>query len=545
MKIQETSTPKLNSINLSASGQKTNRSNQKVSFTGAEAFTAFLRFLETNQAWGATAVDATCMGIPRTTVDFSRGPDAGFETMRREFSSTADDALVGVYGLGAAWLLSQTFNKKFGINAHKMFVSDEMLNILGATWNEKRISKEPLKEFLEDIVGKAKGFNPNYTHENAETLKKLKDEKGWVKIDEKAHPQVVEKFFNEIENGPEKLTKETKAHLKALIAGSTGAENKFKIEKTLKGKSIEAVSSLDDFIENTYKISKTFMNNKVAETFKTGNISDNIFIKGLGKLNRNASLIGVGVATAIGCSLQPLNMYLTRKKTGKTGFVGVEGREPDNSKGFNLLKIVAAGSAWLAVMRTIGKSTPEILRSIQFKGLIPTIPQYKFVYGLTVVSRLLSARDKNELRESTIKDSLGFANWLILGGFVSKLTAAGIEKMDKFKNDKFIRYNEGENGKGFFNWLTKSSIVTRDEVLHSALKGKTIKSDGKAMTFREMMKAAPASAKTKVKYLGLIQLSGYLYSGLVLGMGIPKLNIAITKAVEKKRKAKAEIGNSK
>ena len=79
---------------------------------------------------GATVVDAGCMGIPRTTVDFSRGSDAGLETMRREFSSTLNDAFLGFYGLGAAYILSNAFNKQFGIKAHKIFVSDETLNVL-------------------------------------------------------------------------------------------------------------------------------------------------------------------------------------------------------------------------------------------------------------------------------------------------------------------------------------------------------------------------------------------------------------------------------
>lgn len=538
-------------------------------FTGAEAFTMFLRFLETNQALGASAVDIGCMGIPRTTVDFTRGPDAGFETMRREFSSTADDALIGAFGVGAAYLISQGFNKKYDVKMHKMFVGDEMLDILSHTWAEKanavkipkssgriinqaldknnisseqlkKEQKENLERYLKELVSNTHGFNPE--HSEAKRI----DNKGWVKVkngeNDLDFEKIINKFAVEIEKGPEQTSKETKLYLKSLIAGSTGAESKIKLTKTINGKQVEAISSLDDYIDNIYNVSKAFMKNNVAETFKNSNASDNLFIKGLKKLNKTTSVIGIGIATAIGCSLQPLNMYLTRKKTGKTGFVGVEGREPDKSSGFKLMKLAIAGAAGVGIMRTIGR-TSEILSKVQFRGVIPTIPQFKLVYGMTVVSRFLAARDKNELREATIKDTLGFVNWLILGGFVSKLTAAGLEKMSQFKNDKFIRYNETENGKGFFNWLIKSSLVTRDEILHSGLKKagiSTIKANGKAMTFKEMMEAAPKHLKTKVRYVALIQLAGYAYSGLVLGMGIPKLNIAITNSIEKKRKAKLE-----
>lgn len=537
MKIQNTPNLQLNNKDFD---KTQGRSISAVpSFGSGTAFVQFLRFLETNQAWGASAVDVSCMCTPRTIVDFTRGPDAGLETARREFSSTTIDALIGVYGLGAAWMLSQGINNKFGIKAHKMVVSEEMMDILGHTWNEKRNSKDPLKDFLNKVMEETKGFNPDHADADAN---------GWAGIDKKTQATIVEKLNEEVKNGPEKLSKETKNYLKSLISTSTGAERNFKLEKQIGENKIESITSLDDLISDIHKMSKTFVNSKVAETFKNGNASDNIFIKGLKRLNRKASIIGVGVGALLGLSMQPLNMYLTRKKTGKTGFVGVEGREPDKSKGFKILKTVVAGLAGVAILKSIGKFS-EVINKIQFKGPTPTIPQYKLVYGLTIMSRLLSARDKNELRESTIKDSLGYASWLILGGFVSKLAASGFEKLAIFKNkgEKFIRYNEAEHGKGWFNWLTKSSIVTRDEVLFTELKKagiSTIK-NGKALSFKEMMEIAPKFAKTKVKYLGLIQFAGYLYSGLALGIGIPKLNIAITKSVENKRKAHKEAHEHK
>lgn len=62
--------------------QKFNIENKKekenIRFTGAyDAISLGLRFLDTNQAWGANAVDLGSMVIPRTTVDFvNRGPAA-------------------------------------------------------------------------------------------------------------------------------------------------------------------------------------------------------------------------------------------------------------------------------------------------------------------------------------------------------------------------------------------------------------------------------------------------------------------------------------
>lgn len=74
------------------------------------------------------------------------------------------------------------------------------------------------------------------------------------------------------------------------------------------------------------------------------------------------------------------------------------------------------------------------------------------------MSRFLSARNDNELTESTIKDTLGFANWLILGNFVQKLVAQSLDK-SLIKKD----------GNGVMKWITNSVLKSRDEILHSSL----------------------------------------------------------------------------
>lgn len=530
MKIQQTPNLQLNSRN------QTPQTQQAPNFKGGEFVTAILNYLETNQTIGATVVDAGCMGIPRSAVDFTRGSDAGIETMRREFSSTGNHVLIGAYGLGAAYLFSRAINNEFGVKANKIFASDESLDVLSqirVKHGDIGKSDKNLANYLEEIFKSTKAFNPDFTEQS-----KI-DEKGWVNIDAKTQKDVVQKFTKELKAND--LNKESRAYLKALIADSTGAEKSFKLEH---GK-LTANCSLEDLIDKVYKISKAFMAPKVSKTFKNGNLADNSFITGMKKLNKRTAALGLAIAMAIGVSVQPVNMYLTKRKTGKSGFVGVEGQEPDNSNKFKLLKGGIAIIGGLAALKSIGKFK-EIPAKLQFKGFLPTIDQFKLIYGTTIVSRILSARDKNELRESSTKDSLGFASWLILGGFVSKLAAFGFQSMDKFKNDKFIRYNEKENGTGKFNKLIKSSIVSREEVLHSALKKagvSTIKGNGVAMTFKEMLQAAAKhapEARTKVRYLGFIQFAGYLYSGLALGIGIPKLNIAITKHFQRKQKEQSK-----
>lgn len=560
MRLQQTPQQPLN-LKLNNQTQKNNGSDSsKIAFGTGEAVSV-LNFLATNQAWGAAAVDLFSMVIPRTAVDFTRGPDAGIETARREFSSAINDALVGVYGMIAASALAIGLNNKFGVKAHKMFIGDDMLNILGQAWHDKKTptNEKPLEEFLTHIVSQTKGFNPNA--EGADT-------KGWVKIDEKSQKAIVAKLKEGINTLPEEMKdksakdayKEFKAYTKALIMDSTGVESEFKLEKEMlnaknQKETVKAVASVDDLIDNVFRASKAFMNDKISKEFKPGNISENGFIKSLKGLNKGTALFGLALSLVVGLSIQPLNVYLTKKKTGKTGFVGVEGKENDKSEGFNTMKFGVGALACLAALATITTKPSELLKKIQFKSLSPTIDQFKLVYGTTIVSRILSARDNNELRETATKDSLGFANWLLLGGFVSKFVAENFEKIAMFKNngEKFLKHNANEHGK--MPQIFTASVVSREEVLHTALKKAGISTiqNGKALTFKEMLakvvegaakNADLKLAKSKLKYISLIQFSGYLYSGLVLGVGLPKFNIAMTKMAEKKRKAQEEAKKS-
>lgn len=571
MKVQQTP-------NLQLSNNKNQNKSSNVAFAGGE-LTGFLNFIQTNQAIGATLVDAGCMCTPRTVVDFTRSPEAGIETARREFSSNINDAALGAYGMGSAYLLSKILiNSKFDIQGNKMFVDNDTLDILADIRNRSGdIKSDPknLEKYFNEVFEKARGFNPNITGSEKTN--------GWVEIAPTVKKDAIERLMKDFkddfkaESSPidKKKLKDAKAYLKALLVRDTGAESEFKLEskildpKTGKEKVVKVVTSVDDFVDNIYKVSKSFMSDKVIETFGDGKslvskvvkklqdkkLLENNFISSMKKFNAGTAILGVAACAAIGASVQPINMYLTKKKTGKSGFVG--GGEENKSAGFTILKTAVAGTAAFLALKSIGKFR-EILGKIQFKGLVPTIPQFKLVYGITIVSRLLSARNENELRESSIKDSLGFANWLILGGFVSKLAAIGFEKLDKFKKDnvKFIKYNKAEStsDKGILKVMPKwiaGSLVTREEVLHDALKKAgigVIDKNGKALDFKGMMnevakmtdKVTKSAVKSKLRSLALIQVSGYLWSALALGIAIPKLNIAITNSVEKKKHQKSQ-----
>ena len=499
--------------------QNNNISQSNPNFTGGADL--FLRFLDTNQAWGANAVDLCCMVLPRTLTDFSRGADAGIETARREGMGTANHSLVGAYGTLAGLLLATGINSMYKLNkndvkANSIFADAETLDLQGKIWNDnlKSNSQNPLSDYLKE------------TFRSYETLSPTEDGK-WVRLKDADVEKAASILEKEILADANKMDKTKFNTAKNILISSTGAENNFRIIAKEGEKTHSSRYTADYIIENTYKLGKVFTKDKVKEAFiNAANISENAFIKALKSMNVKRSLLGIGIASLVGVSAQPLNMYLTKKKTGKSGFVG--GGAEDNSTGFKIRKSLVAAIFGGGVLATIGKPK-ELIKNLQFKGFTPTIKQFKFIYGITIMSRFLSSRNDNELRESTIKDTLGFASWLILGNFVQKLVAQSMDK-SLIKRD----------GKGTMNWIKNSVLKTRDEVLHSALGDKVFK-DGKALSFNEMLRELPknSAARKQLRVLSIAQLAGYAYSALALGFGIPRLNIFITNKIEAAKKAKA------
>ena len=497
--------------------QKNYQSNPN--FTGG--FDMFLRFLDTSPAWGACAVDLGCMVIPRTLTDFGRGADAGMETMRREGMGTTNHSLVGLYGTLAGLTLAAGINGayNFGKNDVKVgsiFADSETLDLHGKIYDSKlkaaagKSEANPIREYLTD------------------TLKRyevMTDDGKWIKLKKADIDKAANIIESEIKANSNKFSKEGFANARNILISSVGAENNFRI---IAGKGEKVHSSrytADYIVENLYKLGKVFTKDKVKEAFMAaGEGAENAFLKAVKSMNVKRSLIGVGIASAVGISAQPLNMYLTKKKTGKSGFVG--GGKEDNSTGFKIRKSLVAGLFGAGVLATIG-NPKNLIKDLQFKGFTPTLKQFKFIYGITIMSRFLSSRNDNELKECSIKDTLGFANWLILGNFVQKLVAQALDK-SLIKRD----------GKGVINWIKNSVLKSRDEVLHNAL-GKKVFKDGKALSYNEMLKLADKATKKKLNILTIAQLPGYAYSAIVLGRLIPKLNIYLTNKREAKEAAKA------
>ncbi len=526
--------------------------NQQPQFKGA--IDSGLRYLATNQAIGANGVDFCFMVTPRTASDtIKRGPAAGLETFRREIMGTVNDSCIGLFGAASGAMIAYGLNKKYGLNVNKLFTAPETLNILAENKSEQIKNNKTQIDYIKKTLSDVKAYNPTSARADSE---------GFVKLSEKTIDEAAE-FFDKALNNKEldfhNWTKEKTAGSRSVIINKitedTGAQSRYILEST--DKAIKSETNLKSLLNDIYIVSDSFNHDKVKDAFKkqieTGEaVKNNTFVKGVQKFMKSRAGAGFAIASAVGLSVQPINMYLTKLKTGTDGFVGVEGRSKDNSNGFKGLKVLSSAAFFSMILATLNMSPLKFLTSpskfmdkMSFTGKMPTINQLKGVYGVTIISRIFSARDKDELREVLTKDTLGYLSWLVLGDIVNKLVADGLDKT-------VMNYKRGFENANPFKRTFNASLKTRDEILIETLaqngKETTKQIGGKtvAKSFKEMLKdidtlepQVKKLTKKRMHALNAAQVAGYLFSGLVLGLGIPNLNIYITNTLDKKRKAEA------
>jgi len=152
------------------------------------------------------------------------------------------------------------------------------------------------------------------------------------------------------------------------------------------------------------------------------------------------------------------------------------------------------------------KSPKDFVKKLEFTSVITSGNAIKTVYTATLLGRFLAAKDDTELRESTTRDYLGFLNWLVFGGFVSKGVANLLDK------DKSNILNVNKTGKGIKHWLSDVS-----EKSHAEIKAKGAK-----------------FAEKNIWRKNLAQASGLIYSTVALGVLLPLMNIKITQNLHKK-----------
>lgn len=158
------------------------------------------------------------------------------------------------------------------------------------------------------------------------------------------------------------------------------------------------------------------------------------------------------------------------------------------------------------------------------------------LYSGTVATRLVCARDKYEFKETAIRDTLGWSSLFFASVMSEKAFAVGIENLCKVfgnkENKSFSLFKNAEN-----------KIPTLIEAfLKHELKSFA---DIAAMT----QKFKGAAEENAVKVLKNKKIASYLLSLgsaiAVLGILIPKINVALTrKSVEEEKKSTAPTNSN-
>ena len=519
--------------NLLRTNQKNNKNNQttqnnSVAFKGA-GFTAFLDYLATNPVWGATATDVGFMGTPTTSMEiWRRGWGYGFEAGFREYTSTLNDASVGLYGLGAGTLLAGMLKKDGVTNPQRIFASNESIDVHSDIW---KASNGDVNKYIENYVDNLRGYNPNSP---------LADAEGYVKVAEDSRQGIIDDMKTLANEKLDKAErKKVTQRLNTRLVEATGSESELVLKYGDKVNTSSVTTVTDDFYRMTKALKETGDVSKIEK-----------FASKLKAFGKGRALLGLGAAMLISASFQPINVWMTKKRTGSDGFGGDESRAKDTSASFKAKKLASMGAMGGIMLATLKAKPSQFLDKMLFKGTAPTIDQFKGLYGITILSRMWMGRDNDELREIDIKSILGYLNWLVLGNFVEK----GVTMAFEDKKNPILRYNEETSKNGFLykhfgkgiDKFFNSGLTSRREMVTEALKEQgvsTIAEDGSAKPMKQLLKDAEklANNKTLMKNLKLkkyAQLAGYLYSGIVLGAGVPYLNISVTNSVTAKRNAK-------
>lgn len=470
-----------------------------------------LAALSTNPMLNASLVDVFAMGLPRTIVEYKeRNKYAGFEMAFREFTGTFIACFsAGLFGQMINKTMSKRIQPEIKVNENS-WASNNTIDVLN------QINKSG-KNYSKNLFNSLSGLNKNEEQAwNKINWDKIEwyDKEAWnnLKWDNKnfegvhnkikSEKSIIETFDKLISD--EKLSKNDSKNLQNILTerviNAVGAESNI----TLKSGDKSITSTVQNILRDSIDMGKNVF---------SANESEKMIVK-LKKLNKVKTLGALTLSIVLALTNQAINRYITQKRTGSKEFVGNmdyeshigNNSQTDKKKNLNFNKVLASAGfvAMLAKVMNI-KNTKDFFKKLEFTGPTTSGNAIKTVYGALILGRFFASKDNTELRETVVRDYLGFLNWLVLGGFVAK----GVGNLlDKDRKDLF---NTSKEGKGVKHWLNDVSLKTHSEIV--AQGGKDIKKN--------------------LRKLNVAHISGLAYSALMLGILLPKLNISMTKHKQK------------
>ena len=471
---------------------KIDKINNTQNFTSAMGgLSNALYTLSNNDMLNASFVDIFAMDTPRTIVETkNRGKQAGIEMGFREYTGTfIAEFSAAVFAIIASKFISKKLSPNVKVNSGS-WITNNGLNVFSDIYNKSdKTPQSYVKNLLNSMSGQV-GF----------------ETKNFADIDKAKTKSVIKNLTNLITD--KSINK--KEHKKALIAiqdeiiNILGADNYIKIKS---GK-YEVTSNLTHALRDIVDSGKNIF---FAETKQ----APSEIISKLKRMNNLRIGIAIPLSMMLAITNQYLNRYLTKKRTGIDNFVGENGyennvaskNEKKNEKGLWLKKLISAGIFVLMLTKVMGIKRPmDLIKKLEFDGPATSGNAIKTIYGTLILGRIFASKDSTELRETNVRDYLGFLNWLVLGGFVAK----GIGQILNPKQDKL--FNISKKGAGIKHWLQNVSLKSQKEII-----------------------AQGGNVKANLRKLNIAQMSGIAYSAIMLGVLLPKLNIWMTKGKYNKK----------
>lgn len=459
----------------------TNDKHYEPNFTGfnLSPLSNVLYTLNHNDMLNASFVDIFAMDTPRTIVEAkNRGKQAGIEMGFREYTGTF---IAEFSAIVFAFLTSKIFSKKYKpeitVNANSWATN----NAIDAFSEIYKNSDKTLDGFINDTLNSMSGLSGNKINKfkNDTDIKNIKD-----------------KFVDIIKNA--KGNKKAITELEDDIIRILKADNNIIVNGETKSYSDNLSHIVRDIIDMSSNV-----------FFKEG-IDAKLIIKKLKTLNKSRIAAAIPLSMLIAITNQYINRYLTKKRTGIDNFVGennyeknVKGKnEAKKEKGLNFKKALSAGIFISMLAGVMGLKKPsDIINKLEFNGPATGGNAIKTIYGTLILGRIFASKDSTELRETNVRDYLGFLNWLVLGGFVAK----GVGQILDPKKENL--FNISKEGRGIKHWLSDVSLKSQKEII-----------------------AQGGSIKQNLRKLNIAQISGIAYSAVMLGILLPKLNIAMTRS---------------
>ncbi|MDD3238341.1 MAG: hypothetical protein PHV37_09635 [Candidatus Gastranaerophilales bacterium] len=481
---------------------------KKQNFKGlADGLTTVLSGMEAQPMLKVSFVDTVATNVPRTVVDLKTGIPAAIETARREFSGLIVNCLIpSFFVLGVAKLINKPIMHNFkNVDMSKSWADENTIQKLSSIYKSDEVGKDTHK-FVRKTIESLEGFDTDKFHSFVED----------GRVDKKNIDKAVDILTNTITN-----TNATKKETKTAI----GEAYKLLIGETKSAETIRFVgdkkafsSNLSDLLRDQVELGRKFLNKNVSD-----NIDD--FAKSAKKMINTKSLIGLGIIMPLAMSMQYINRAITRHKYKQKGAPIYKdfGKGKNTQKEmttaekstFFMEKCAAAGA--MIGLATLSMMKKPSLKMLQFKGMFPTLDQCRWIATGTFASRMFAAEDKNELRESTVRDLASFSGLYFLGDYAEKAAATLIEKKkpDVHIINKLVADDKTKAlPKRFWNWVKNYKLKSFDEITD--------------VTSKNMRSVS--------------QLAGLAFSIVSLGIILPRYNRSVT---EKKVKREKEMEAAK